>query len=164
MKLITYMIFGAAALTGQAAAQDITTEVVVERTVEPVEHAATRPSALVPTLSLTPVAPVSLSTAHYSGLAPVVRSFSRLQPVEGAANPERGPWRGYLSVGYFPLYNLGIAAGYRAIESDNQTLDLHLNFNGFSYKPWEEVTRNYSYNGADIGADYSLREIGRAHV
>lgn len=157
-----YILFGALAATMAAAAQDITTEVVVERTVVPVERAATRPRALVPALSLPGVDPVELHTAGYSTLSPVVRSFTRLQPAAGLELPVAGPWRGYVSAGYFPTYNLGVAAGYRAIDTDRQSLAIHMNFNGMSYKQWSDAPRAYSYNGATAGADYSLRVGGRS--
>lgn len=140
-----------------ASAQDITTEVVVERSIQPVERAATRPSGLTPTLTLPAVGTVTLSTASYTGLSAVVRSYTGLQPSRGAIVPVEGPWRGYVSLGYFPVYNLGFAAGYRAIADDRSSLDVHAAFNGYDYKAWDNADEKNSYNGGSIGADYSLR-------
>ncbi len=159
MKLPVYIAIIAMGAPLCAPAQDITTEVVVERTIVPVERAATRPATLVPVLQLPPVNPVELSTAGYSLLSPITRSFTRLQPVAGAELPSESPFRGYISAGYFPTYNLGIAAGYRAISNDKETLNLHVSFNGLSYKDFDEVDRNNSYNGGTIGADY-YRSVG----
>lgn len=159
MKLPVYIAIIAMGAPLCAPAQDITTEVVVERTIVPVERAATRPSALVPVLQMPPVSPVKLSTAGYSLLSPITRSFTRLQPVAGAELPTESPYRGYISAGYFPTYNLGIAAGYRAISSDKEMLNLHVSFNGLSYKDFDGVERNNSYNGGTLGADY-CRMIG----
>lgn len=140
-----------------ASAQDITTEVVVERSIQPVERAATRPSGLTPTLTLPAVGTVTLSTASYTGLSAVVRSYTGLQPSRGAIVPVEGPWRGYVSLGYFPVYNLGFAAGYRAIADDRSSLDIHAAFNGYDYKAWDNADEKNSYNGGSIGADYALR-------
>lgn len=140
-----------------AAAQDITTEVVVERSIQPVERAATRPSGLTPTLTLPAVGTVTLSTASYTGLSAVVRSYTGLQPSRGAIVPVEGPWRGYVSLGYFPVYNLGFAAGYRAIADERSSLDIHAAFNGYDYKAWDNADEKNSYNGGSIGVNYSLR-------
>lgn len=140
-----------------AAAQDITTEVVVERSIQPVERAATRPSGLTPTLTLPAVGTVTLSTASYTGLSAVVRSYTGLQPSRGAIVPAESLRRGYVSLGYFPAYNLGFAAGYRAIADERSSLDVHAAFNGYDYKAWDKADEKNSYNGGSIGADYSLR-------
>lgn len=154
MKSPVYITIIALGMPLCAPAQDITTEVVVERTIVPVERAATRPAALVPVLQMPQVSPAELSTAGYSLLSPITRSFTRLQPVQGAELPSESPYRGYISAGYFPTYNLGIAAGYRAISSESEMLNLHVAFNGFSYKDFKEADRNNSYNGGTVGADY----------
>ena len=149
--------FAALAVAGAASAQDITTEVVVERSIQPVERAASRPAGLTPALILPPVGTVTLSTASYTGLSPVVRAYTSLQPAQGADVPAESPWRGYVSLGYFPVYNLGFAAGYRAIYGENSTLDLHASFHGFDYKAWEHADEKNKYNGGTVGADYTLR-------
>ncbi|MDE6288224.1 MAG: DUF481 domain-containing protein [Muribaculaceae bacterium] len=154
MKLPVFIAIAALVMPLWAGAQDITTEVVVERTIVPVERAATRPAALVPVLQMPQVSPAELSTAGYSLLSPITRSFTRLQPVQGVALPSESPYRGYISAGYFPTYNLGIAAGYRAISSEREVLNLHVAFNGLSYKDFKGAERDNSYNGATLGADY----------
>lgn len=144
-----------------AVAQDIATEVVVERTVQPEERAATRPQQLIPQLVLPAATPVTLSPVTYTALSPLQRSYTRLQPLPGAAVPEESPWRGYVSAAYGPAYNLGIAAGYRVLSTATHQLDIHLDFDGFSYKPGAAGYEKYSYNGGTVGGDYSLH-LGQA--
>lgn len=157
-KPLKYTVaLAALTLATGAAAQDITTEVVVERSIQPIERAATRPAGLTPTLTLPPVGSVTLSTASYTGLSPVVRAYTSLQPSRGAEVPAESPWRGYVSLGYFPVYNLGFAAGYRAIANERSALDIHAAFNGYDYKAWDNSDQKNKYNGGNIGADYSLR-------
>lgn len=160
----TAAAFAAIAAGIGAYAQDITTEVVVERSIQPVERAATRPSGMTPVLLLPPVGTVTLSTASYTGLSPVVRAYTSLQPARGADVPTEGPWRGYVSLGYFPVYNLGFAAGYRVISDARSTLDVHASFNGFDYKAWDDADEKNKYNGGTIGADYSLQPNGYSRL
>lgn len=164
MKIAAYILLSLMATAMPVAAQDITTEVVVERSVQPVERAATRPSSLVPSLQLPTVQPVQLSTARYLTLSPVERSFARLQPARGITAPPLSDYRGYVSVGYFPVYNLGVAAGYRAIDNGRSQLDLHLNFNGLSYNDIKEAPRRNAYNGGTLGADYTLQVNDRSRL
>ncbi|MGM9872456.1 MAG: hypothetical protein ACI30X_03270 [Muribaculaceae bacterium] len=154
MKKIAFLAAVATAAT--AYAQDITTEVVVDRTAAPVERAATRPTRLVPSVTLPAVEPVQLSTANYSLLSPIERSFTILQPPAGVATPVASPYRGYVTAAYGPSYNLSVIAGYRALATDNATLDVHADFDGFSHCDPNYDARQI-YNAFAIGADYALR-------
>jgi hypothetical protein len=139
-------------------AQDLSTEVVVDRTVTPKERAATRLAGLTPSINLPKPEPLSLASADYSALAPVVRSYTRLEPSAGAETPEKSPYRGYFSIGYFPLYNLGISAGYRAIDNERMVLNVYGQFNGESYKYLLNDTKlNPKYNIGAIGGDFAMK-------
>lgn len=154
MKKLT--ILAAVATVATVHAQDISTEVVVDRTAAPVERAATRPTRLVPSVTLPAVEHVLLSTADYSLLSPIERSFTTLQPPAGVATPLASPYRGYVTAAYGPTYNLSVIAGYRALQSDNATLDVHADFDGFSHVDPDYDVRQI-YNSFALGADYALK-------
>lgn len=101
-----------------AAAQDLKTEVVVDRTVEPAERAATRLGGLTPELVLPVFEPVAIKPSIYNRLSPLTRSFTRLDPSAGPAAAEPSPYRGYAAIGYFPTLNIGVTGGYRIVETE----------------------------------------------
>lgn len=140
-----------------ASAQDINTEVVVDRTVTPVERAATRPAGLTPTLDLPAVLRKQLDMADFNSLASITRSYTRLDPAAGALTPAGSPYRGYVMAGYFPVYNLGISAGYRAIDSERMSLNVFGQFDGDRRKVLGPICDNYgTYNIGVIGADFGM--------
>ncbi len=142
-----------------AAAQTLSTEVVVDRTIEPAQRAASRPASLYPRLVLPAVAPAELSTAGYTGFSDVTRTYFPLRPASDAGFPVLSPYRGYASIGYFPTYNLGISAGYRLIDTDRTRLNVWGQFDGESFKASGDAWRQ-TYNGGQIGADLN-QAIGR---
>ncbi len=150
----TLIITAAAAIGLAASAQNLSTEVVVERTIRPTERAATRPVSIVPTITLPGVDPVTLRTAGYSNLSDITRGFTRLRPADGAVMPERGPWRGYVEGGYFPVAFGGLSAGYRVLDKDNMCLGVWGQFNYDSYKPQKDFDEKNNLLGVRIGANY----------
>lgn len=138
------------------AAQDIVTEVVVERDIVNNAQPATRPAAPVPVLQLPSYVPEVLSTAAYATMAALQPMYTTMRPAAAVQIPQPGPWRGYVSAAYGPVYNAGIAAGYRLQPTSVSTLDLHGIFSGYHYGSSAEGADGYTYNGVDLGADYRL--------
>ena len=150
MKLSAYLAAAALMCAATATAQDLSTEVQVDRTIEPAERAATRPAGLFPQLLLPKTTPVQLNTANYTSLTSVDRTFPLLYPQADPRTPVNDGYRGYAMAGYLPTFNVGITAGYRPILSDRIVLDVYGNFRGESYEP--EGLKN-SFNGGGIGSD-----------
>lgn len=159
MKSTLYIILALAATAPAAAAQDLSTEVVVDRTAEPAERAATRPEGIFPQLVLPQVALPSLKTAEYSGFGAVTRTYDPLSPAAEPGLPEPSPYRGYASVGYFPLYNLGVSAGYRIIHTSRTRLGVWGQFDGESFKAPDDAWRQMC-NGGRLGLDLN-QAVGR---
>lgn len=136
MKSIRYIALGALLVAGQTFAQNLSTEVVVDRTIQPKEHAATRLGGLTPVLVLPAARPETLNTARYTTLSPLTRSYTRLDPAMGGRAAEQSPYKGYASIGYFPSMNLGASAGYRFLDNEKFTLGAALQLDGESYKPF----------------------------
>ncbi|MGN0224344.1 MAG: hypothetical protein ACI4AM_10030 [Muribaculaceae bacterium] len=150
MKLSAYFAAAALMCAATASAQDLSTEVQVDRTIEPAERAATRPAGLFPQLLLPKTTPVQLNTANYTSLTSVERTFPLLYPQADTRTPVNDGYRGYAMVGYLPTFNVGVTAGYRPILSDRVVLDVYGNFRGESYEP--EGLKN-SFTGGGIGSD-----------
>jgi hypothetical protein len=150
MKYTTPAILALAA-TFSATAQDLTTEVVVERNIKPVEQTATRLNGVYPAISAPRVDNKRLSAAEYSGQPTLTTVLTRLEPAPYADTIAVNPYRGYLAGGYFPAYNLGITAGYRLINTRRTAVGADLSFSGMSYKA----------DGIDSYGDLARRTLSR---
>ena len=135
-------------------AQDLSTKVVVERSTEPTERAAMRLNGLSPVILLPEMNPVALSTANYGGVSTILRSLTHLNPADGSTLPLTDDSRGYLSLGYFPTFNFGVSAGYRAIATRSMTLDVWGQFDGEDYEAEKGFDR-MKYNGLRLGANFA---------
>ncbi len=145
----------ALALSINASAQNLSTEVVVERSVQPTERAASRLNGLTPTLVLPKVQNINLSTANYNGISEISRGYTPYESDNAMLQvPAADDSRGYAVLGYFPTYNIGISAGYQLIENDDTNLGIWGQFCGESYEPEEELG-DMEYNGGRVGMDFS---------
>ena len=151
-----------ALLAATAHAQDLSTEITVERDVE-----LALPKA-------SPLPGVFPSMPQLLGTRPDIRpvKYSRAADFGGTAAPDSlalhngteapDSRRGYLWAGYFPIYNLAAAAGYRIVDTQDTHIDAAASFNGYSY---DSATRNFgkqsvSNNTFTIGTSASHR-LGR---
>lgn len=134
------------------AAQDINTEITIEREVVPEQRAAARPDIL-PRLQLPQVSQAALTMADRSDVTSIPPYMSRLEPASfgNPVVPEQG--RGYVSGGYLPVYNLDLSAGYRLLQTERSSADVFGQFNG----------RKYSHlyrNSFMVGAGFETRTQG----
>lgn len=130
-----YSLVLAAAIASSffCAAQDLSTEVVVDRTVETYLPEAKPLKNVYPQVFQNPLPDLTLKPADYrlwSEFNPLVRT-GIAPDYTGLAAPDKH--RGYLWLGYFPTYNLGVAAGYRLIDKERTRAGASLNFDGYSY-------------------------------
>ncbi len=160
MKSIRYISLGLLLIAGQSYAQNLSTEVVVDRTIQPKEHAATRLGGLTPVLVLPGAKPETLSTARFTTLSPLTRSYTRLDPATGGRAAEQTPYKGYAALGYFPSVNVGASAGYRILDNEKFTLGAALQFDGESYKSFGKdfmPDRKNAQWYTRLGVDFSYR-------
>ena len=113
MKKISYILLFAAF---SAQAQKLSTEITVERTVVPAERAATRLNSVSPSIVPATVQDTRIDMAEYGQPGTLTRSSYLLAPAAWADTFALSPYRGYVSAGYFPVYNLGVSAGYRLLQ------------------------------------------------
>lgn len=147
------------AIVMSAAAKDLKTEITVDRTIVPVEREAVRPGSLTPQLLSSPVKMRRLSIADYTNPAEITRSASTLEPAAYGETLALSPYRGYASLGYFPIFNLGASAGYKFVDTDRTRFGAWLQYDGYSYKPhgYDNNEGHYSNNTVSVGASLDQR-------
>lgn len=143
-----------------ASAQNLSTEITVDRTIVPAERAAMRLNSVRPALLSTPVAPSRIGMTEYTEPGTVTRSSVLLAPAAWADTFAVSPYRGYVAAGYFPAYNLAVSAGYRLLQTADTRLGVWGQFDGLSYKhrpaPGNEK-HTYKNNTGAVGADFDHR-------
>jgi len=149
-----------------ATAQNLSTEITVDRTVVPAERAASRLSSVHPSIFSVPVRPANLTMTEYMEPGSVTRSSHILAPAAWADSFALSPYRGYVSGGYFPVYNLGLSAGYRILQTSDTRLGIWGQFDGYSYKERVHAAddkQTYKNNTFAAGMDFD-RRFGRNGV
>ncbi len=148
----------AALIAGIAAeAQNFHKEITIERQFNPTLRAATRlsskPLLQQPELKVEPLRFSDVVIATETGTA--IDTLSAASPM-AAITPS--PYRGYAALGYFPVYNLGVSAGYRIIDKSSTSLGVWTQFNGSSYKAdYNSIEDRLDFNRNTItaGADFT---------
>lgn len=140
-----------------AGAQTIETEVVIDREIVPVERAANRPTWVTPSIQSTRVEMKRLSLNEYVNAAEIKPTFTKLDPAQWADSVMRTPYRGYAAAGYFPVYNLGAAAGYRFVDNDKALAAAHISYEGATWNGEEGSEGRFSQHRFAIGADGEAR-------
>ena len=151
-KYILTSVLGLASLA--AAGQVLNTEVNVERTVAPVQRAATRLAEVTPEILTPKTDRSSLPLTEYTTAVSLTPTFHALDAAPYPAMPGVTPYRGYIAAGYFPAYNLGVAAGYRILNTARTTLEASAQFNGSSYGQDDHTASN---NTVDVNVDLGQR-------
>ncbi|MDE6270796.1 MAG: hypothetical protein K2M12_08110, partial [Muribaculaceae bacterium] len=162
------ILIALAAVAMPAIAQNLSTEVKVDRTVVPAERSAERLGGVHPAIVAAQVNTPRLSMSEYDSPGSITRSARLLAPVSWADTFKLSPYRGYLSAGYFPAYNLGVSAGYRLIHNADTRLGIWGQFDGYSYKSDAAAgTKDtYSNNTFAVGVDFDhrFRNVGVLNV
>ena len=115
-----------------AMAEDIDTEIAIERQVVPEHRSASRLN-LLPELQLPAVKQMRLNPSDRISSITIPAYMTTLDPASYATAADPYPWRGYAAIGYFPAFNLGASAGYRILDRTATTLDAWLQYNGASW-------------------------------
>lgn len=141
-----------------AAAQDLTTEITVDRTVVTDLPDAEPLKSVFPVMPQLPATDFRLQPAMYS-------RASVFSPLAGNLNAPlytgiHAPldYRGYAFGGYFPAFNAEAALGYRFVNTAATQAGAALSYNGFSYKSGlSEPKTTVSSNTFRAQADASHR-------
>lgn len=127
---ITLLLSASALL---AHAQDLHKEITVERTVQPELRESFRLGGIVPEISMPPISARALQPAEYSESGTVTHDAAILPPAPWSDSIPLSPYRGYVSVGYLPLYNAAGSAGYSIINRSDARLNIWGQADGYSY-------------------------------
>lgn len=114
--------------------QDLSTEVVVDRTVEPQYRPVTRPSDIYPRVILPYPDAYKLPSFSYTGLSEIDPYQALLPVASRPLTPELNKYRGYAALGYFPVADFGIRAGYKALQTKTMSLNIFADAFNEKYK------------------------------
>ena len=146
-----------------AEAQTLTEEVVIDREITPVVRASVRPSWVTPTLLTPRMEKKRLSFYEFTGTSDITRSISTLEPTPWADSLMRSPYRGYASLGYFPVFNLGGAAGYRFIHNNKADVGARVSYDGSSWSGGDGTEGKFKQNQLSVGVDGTVN-FGAGHL
>ncbi len=161
VSIITGVI-AAATVTVASAQEDLSKVISVDKVVVPEEREASRISD-VPSLLQPTVKPFKLTMSDKLIQATTPNLVNRLEPAATVEEPIIGEdSRGYVTLGYFPAFNLGLSAGYRLIDFDFTQLGAWVQYNGKSYDgkaKGKDVDMNL--NQVALGLDFSHQFMNR---
>lgn len=168
MKASRYIaVAGAVLLAAAANAQNLSTEVVVDRTVIPDLPAATPLAGVVPGLLPSASGGASLTPVDYtlgSDFAVTVDGGDAYRATGLALDSLS---RGFAWLGYFPAYNLTAGVGYSLLHSERRRLTLAADYNGSSWHTpviGADAKGTAAVHSFDILADYGLRLASGARL
>lgn len=152
------------AMAFAAFAQDLSTEITVDRIVEPKQREAVRPMWS-PNLLSPPQLNATIEPVEYRLFGTIISPLHTLAPAIWGENVEKTPYKGYASIGYFPINNIGANAGYRFLDNQNFSAGAWMQYDGNSYKrafeksnyntityPWETRKLKLGSQQVNIGA------------
>lgn len=131
IRLAAAALLGASA-AATAGAQQLNKEITVEREVVPIQREATRLNFM-PAISLPPLAMQRLSPSDRAITARVPAGITVLDPAAWADSIYVSPYRGYASIGFMPLYNAMLSAGYRIVDNSTTRVGAWLQYDGTAY-------------------------------
>lgn len=150
--LLSFAVIAGGVIT--ASADDLTKEITIAKDIVPQERDANRIAQL-PELSLPSFSQKKLRWTGTAVSAPLSPSMTRLAPASYLATMDRYPYRGYLDLGYFPSFQLGLSAGYRLYDTEATRLNAWMQYNGSQYKADGDLDNKLTYknHSAHIGLD-----------
>lgn len=146
LRYITLALASALALS--ASAQSLTKEITVEHEIIPEQREATRLNFM-PSINLSPITATRLSYSERVASSRIASALTILEPAAFDDAIYVSPFKGYAALGFFPMYNTNLSAGYRFIDNERTRVNGWMQYNGTAYK------RDGSYyrrNTASLGA------------
>ncbi len=160
MKILRYILpIGLLAGALGAQAQDLSTEITVDRTVLPEQRLANKPT-LLPSLLSIESEDVRLIPAEYSENGRLTSLVTTLPAAPWRSVIERTPYRGYVSASYFPKLNVSINAGYRIVDTDRLTVGAWTQGNARRYS-YDGVRIQEGFGSAGLYAAYKVNDNSR---
>lgn len=148
---LRYITLGLAAALGMAAAsaQSLKKEITVEHDIVPEKREATRLN-IMPTLNLSPISATRLNYSERTLSSRIPGALTTLGPAAVDDGLYMSPYRGYASLGVFPLFNMDLSAGYKLVDTQATQLNGWLQYDGTAYKRDDAY---YRRNTATLGVN-----------
>lgn len=146
-KALAFVLCSAVATS--VVAEDLNKVIVIKKEIDPEVKESNK-------INVSPqVPPLEMKTTvlNYNDkakTAPVPAEVTRLAPVANIDTISWSKYRGYAALGYFPIYNMGVSAGYRFIDKKDMKLGAWLQYNGKSYDGTTRDGSELSFNDHEI--------------
>lgn len=165
IRLAAAALLGASA-AATAGAQQLNKEITVEREVVPIQREATRLNFM-PAISLPPLAIQRLSPSDRAITARVPAGITVLDPAAWSDSIYVSPYRGYASIGFMPLYNAMLSAGYRIVDNSTTRVGAWLQYDGTVYTSRHTTTydahvtdKKYIRDNTATAGIYASQRVG----
>lgn len=172
MRAIYITAMCVSAMFMSLSAQDLSKEITIEKEIIPEHRSAIKLDVEPKSVSraMTKKTP-AFKDRHTA--SEIQANIATLEPASCGDTLTESKYRGYVDVGYFPVYNAAVSAGYRFIDNEKTRLNAWLQYNGKVYDAemlhGEELTlRSHavelgmalfhkvnSYSWVTAGVDYS---------
>lgn len=126
-------------------AQNLNKEIVIDKEIVPELKESNR----VKVLPQTPAMSMNNTQLKFNDKAQtaiVPAAISILEPADNVDTIKYSKYRGYASLGYFPVYNASASAGYRILDKNNIKLNAWIQYDGKTY----DADR---HNGSEVSMD-----------
>ena len=153
IKIYTLAIAGLMSLPFAANADELHKEITLDKDVVTAQRDVNRQS-LSPEITLPEITAKSLAFSDKSTMATFSNSIARLDAATYANHLLDGPARGYVTAGYFPLFNLNLAAGYQFLDNDRTKVNAWMNYDG----------TNYDRNDLTVKRHHATIFAGASHI
>ncbi len=154
-KLYIYAL--ATTLALNISAQDLKKEITIDKDIVPELSEANK-------INVTPQVPqleIKHNKLKYNDrakTAEVPGSITTLEPAENVDTISISKYRGYAMLGYFPVYNLDLTAGYTFFDNDTTKLNAWVQYNGESYCAKPRSGEDWSIYDHSVTVDVELAQ------
>lgn len=142
--------------TANNVGDDLSKEITVEKEIVPEQRAATRLNVS-PKVVLPAVTAKRLSYSEHGVTAQVPPSIAVLEPAACKDSLPAEKYRGYIDLGYFPLFNAGLSAGYRLVDNGRTCLNLWTQYDGAVYDGDDSDGREVTMRSHDVAVGAGLK-------
>lgn len=130
--IISAALAAALSLANSSSADELNKQITLDKDVATAQRDVNRQS-LSPVVALPEITPKNLAFSDRSLMAKFSSSIARLDAATYANRLLDGHARGYVTAGYFPLFNVNLAAGYQFIDNSRTKFNAYFNYDGTDY-------------------------------
>ena len=165
MKLRYISLCVLAAVSVAAVAQDLSKEITIEKEIVPEKRVVTRMVAS-SSVTLPAVTQKRLTFSEYRQRDGVTPQLAFLEPAAYADSLTVKPYRGYVDLGYFPVYNTALSASYSIVDTERTRLGVWTQYDGKIYggnligEPFADFTMRS--HQVEAGIDFTQRVGGQS--